>query len=97
MHIGINGVLAACPILISTTLNPFHVLLSALKDRAPFGAIYSAYGLSEAEVIALMRRGLKPASFKSWSEQVGELKIKHNALKDKGVTHSHCPTQYKPR
>lgn len=42
----------------------------AWEDRTPFEAILFQFGLSEAQVIALMRNRLKPGSFKLWRKRV---------------------------
>jgi uncharacterized protein (TIGR03643 family) len=42
----------------------------AWEDRTPFEAIESQFGLSESEVIRLMRRELKPSSFRLWRKRV---------------------------
>ena len=41
-----------------------RIIEMAWEDRTPFEAIERLFGLSEAEVIKLMRRQLKPGSFK---------------------------------
>ena len=49
------------------------------EDRTPFDAITLQFGLKEQEVITLMRRNMKPSSFKLWRKRVqGE---KPNILK----------------
>lgn len=42
----------------------------AWEDRTPFEAIAYQFGISEAEVIKLMRRQLKPKSFRLWRKRV---------------------------
>ncbi|MEM7674926.1 MAG: TIGR03643 family protein [Myxococcota bacterium] len=49
----------------------------AWADNAPFEAIELAFGLKEAEVIALMRRRLKPSSFRLWRQRVSGRRSKH--------------------
>ena len=74
-----------------------RIIEMAWEDRTPFEAIRSTYGLSEAEVINLMRSELKRSSFNNWRARVSGRKTKHLALRDKSVSRSHCPTQYKQR
>ncbi|UQB43497.1 TIGR03643 family protein [Thiomicrospira microaerophila] len=69
----------------------------AWEDRTPFEAITLNYGLTEAQVIKLMRRELKPSSFRLWRARVTGRKTKHLALRDPAVSRGYCPTQYKPR
>jgi uncharacterized protein (TIGR03643 family) len=67
----------------------------AWEDRTPFDAIEMTYGLSESEVIDLMRRELKRGSFKLWRERVSGRSTKHSALRSQLVKRAYCPTQYK--
>lgn len=74
-----------------------RVIEMAWEDRTPFEAIETLFGLKEADVIALMRRALKPASFRLWRARVSGRKTKHLKLRDPAVSRAYCPTQYKPR
>ena len=60
-----------------------------------FEAIESQFGLSEAEVIKLMRQRLKPSSFRLWRKRVSGRKTKHRALRVPGILRAHAPGQYK--
>jgi uncharacterized protein (TIGR03643 family) len=42
----------------------------AWEDRTPFEAIQFQFGISESEVIELMRSELKESSFKLWRKRV---------------------------
>lgn len=72
-----------------------RVIEMAWEDRTPFEAIEALYGLPEKEVIRVMRRSLKPASFRLWRKRVSGRKTKHRALRPEGVIRAYCPTQYK--
>ena len=72
-----------------------RVIEMAWEDRTPFEAIDALYGLDEAGVIRLMRRTLKPGSFRLWRARVSGRKTKHRALRDPAVRRGYCPTQYK--
>jgi uncharacterized protein (TIGR03643 family) len=61
-----------------------RVIEMAWEDRTPFDAIAVAYGLTEADVIALMRGRLKRSSFKMWRERVGGRQTKHALLAPTG-------------
>lgn len=74
-----------------------RVIEMAWEDRTPFEAIEALYGLSEKDVIALMRKELKPDSFRLWRKRVTGRKTKHRRLRPSGISRSHCPTQYKHR
>ncbi|WP_116105289.1 TIGR03643 family protein [Lewinella sp. IMCC34191] len=62
-----------------------RIIEMAWEDRTPFGAIEYQFGLSEAEVIELMRRELKPGSFRRWRKRVQGRKTKHEALRRDAV------------
>ena len=68
------------PELDSATID--RVLEMAWEDRTPFAAIETQYGLSEKQVIALMRREMKQSSFKMWRKRVTGRKTKHLAKRD---------------
>ncbi|NVD08745.1 TIGR03643 family protein [Vibrio sp. JPW-9-11-11] len=74
-----------------------RIIEMAWEDRTPFEAIETQFGLSEQQVIRLMRQSLKPSSFKLWRKRVSGRATKHCALRSPNVTRGYCPTQYKPR
>ena len=47
-----------------------RVIEMAWEDRTPFEAILFQFGLSESDVIALMRKELKCSSFNLWRKRV---------------------------
>ena len=59
-----------------------RVVEMAWEDRTPFDAIEIQFGLKEKEVIALMRREMKPSSFRMWRKRVGGRSTKHLAKRD---------------
>jgi len=63
-----------------------RVIEMAWEDRTPFEAIYHQFKITEAEVIMLMRKELKPSSFRMWRKRVQGRKTKHSKLRvfDKG-------------
>lgn len=56
------------------------VVRLAWHDYTTFEAIEKRFGLSEPEVIRLMRREMKPSSFRLWRERVSGRKTKHRKL-----------------
>jgi len=52
----------------------------AWSDRTSFESIKKKLGFSESEVILVMRRNLKPSSFKLWRARVSGRVTKHNKL-----------------
>jgi len=74
-----------------------RIIEMAWEDRTPFEAIRDSYGLSEKQIIQLMRTELKPASFKRWRARVSGRNTKHLQLRPEDVSRAYCPTQYKHR
>ena len=72
-----------------------RVIEMAWEDRTPLEAIEKLYGLSEPDVIELMRSSLKPKAFNNWRERVSGRKTKHAKLRRPGVMRAYCSTQYK--
>ncbi|MBD2292210.1 TIGR03643 family protein [Anabaena sphaerica FACHB-251] len=68
------------PELDSTTIN--RIIEMAWEDRTPFEAIEIQFGLSEKDVINLMRREMKESSFRMWRERVTKRKTKHLRKRD---------------
>ncbi|MFN4767531.1 MAG: TIGR03643 family protein [Ignavibacteria bacterium] len=55
-----------------------RIIEMAWEDRTSFEAIKQQYGYSESDVIPLMRREMKPSSFKMWRKRVHtRISIKH--------------------
>jgi uncharacterized protein (TIGR03643 family) len=63
------------PILDTETIN--RIIEMAWEDRTPFEAIEFQFGLSEPQVIEIMRREMKPSSFRMWRKRVSGRKTKH--------------------
>jgi uncharacterized protein (TIGR03643 family) len=71
-----------------------RVIEMAWEDRTPFEAIMFQFGLSEGEVIALMRTELKPASFKRWRKRVNSgISQKHQKKRLEEVSRFKCTRQ----
>ena len=54
-----------------------RVIEMAWEDRTPFEAIKFQFGLKEQELIILMRKELKPSSFRLWRKRVQGRATKH--------------------
>ncbi len=54
-----------------------RIIEMAWEDRTPFEAILAQFGLTESDVIRLMRRELKPASWRLWRARVQGRATKH--------------------
>ena len=71
-----------------------RVIEMALEDRTPFEAIKFQFELSEAEVIALMRKELKSSSFKLWRKRVNSgISSKHAKKRSEDITRFRCSRQ----
>ncbi len=55
-----------------------RIIEMAWEDRTPFDAITFQFKLKEQEVINLMRRELKPSSFRLWRKRVQGRATKHS-------------------
>jgi uncharacterized protein (TIGR03643 family) len=67
---------------IWATLDPSvsHVIRLAWEDRTSFDDIKVRTGLAEKDVITLMRKHLKPSSFRMWRKRVTGRVTKHRRL-----------------
>ncbi len=63
-----------------------RIIEMAWEDRTPFDAITAQFGLSEQEVIELMRREMKKQSFTMWRARVQGRSTKHAALRNMNLT-----------
>jgi len=70
-----------------------RIIEMAWEDRTPFEAILAQFGCKEQEVINLMRREMKPSSFKMWRERVQGRSTKHQKLRPEEVERFKCSRQ----
>jgi uncharacterized protein (TIGR03643 family) len=70
-----------------------RIIEMAWEDRTPFEAIELQFGLSEAEVIELMRKEMTLRNWKKWRARVQGRKTKHQALRDPSVRRFKCSRQ----
>lgn len=70
-----------------------RIVEMAWEDRTPFNAIEQQFGLSEAEVIALMRREMKASSFRMWRQRVQGRATKHLVKRVPGTDRFKCNLQ----
>ena len=57
--------------------DPDWVIWAAWADRITFEDIEKKTGKTESEVIKIMRRSIKPSSFRLWRKRVNQKSIKH--------------------
>lgn len=72
-----------------------RIIEMAWEDRTPFEAIERLFGLSEPQVIKLMRANLKLKTFKNWRARVSGRTSKHQSLRNPAIERGYCSTQYK--
>ncbi len=70
-----------------------RIIEMAWEDRTPFEAIAFQFGISEPQIIKLMRLEMKPSSFKRWRKRVQGRSTKHRYLRTDGVTRFKCSRQ----
>ena len=56
--------------------DPDWVIWAAWADRITFEEIEKKTGKTESEVIKIMRRSIKPSSFRLWRKRVNKISIK---------------------
>ena len=59
------------------SMNPDWVVWAAWADRITFEEIKKKSGYSESDVIKIMRKKLKPSSFRLWRKRAKNQSIKH--------------------
>jgi len=78
------------------TLTPIdidRIIEMAWEDRTTFKAIEVQFGLKQQDVIKLMRKEMKPSSFKMWRERTKGRSTKHEALRGEDVDRFKCTRQ----
>lgn len=70
-----------------------RIIEMAWEDRTPFEAITYQFGLSEQETITLMRREMKPSSFRMWRTRVQGRATKHAHKRGEGIDRFKCTLQ----
>lgn len=68
-----------------------RIIEMAWEDRTTFEAIAVQFGLNESAVVVLMRRHLKPSSFRMWRKRMAGRATKHVALRGAQFLR-HCAT-----
>ena len=76
-----------------TATDTDRIIEMAWEDRTPFDVITLQFGLTEQQVIELMRREMKLSSFKMWRQRVQGRATKHQQLRSKDVDRFKCNLQ----
>jgi uncharacterized protein (TIGR03643 family) len=72
-----------------------RIVEMAWEDRTSFDIIYQQFGVTEPEVIKIMRREMKRSSFRMWRERVSGRQTKH--AKSSTARRFKCDRQDKPK
>lgn len=70
-----------------------RIIEMAWEDRTPFEAISFQFGISEQEIIEIMRQEMKKSSFKMWRERVKGRATKHSKIRLLNVVRFKCKLQ----
>ena len=70
-----------------------RIIQMAWEDRTTFDAIREQFGLEPGEVIKLMRKHMKPSSFRLWRKRTDGRKTKHLSKRGFVVGRFRCPSQ----
>lgn len=70
-----------------------RIIEMAWEDRTTFEAIEIQFGLTEKDVIELMRKEMKASSFKMWRKRTNGRSTKHAALRGDEVNRFKCKSQ----
>lgn len=72
-----------------------RIIEMAWEDRTSFDIIHQQFGVSEAEVIKIMRKFMKRSSFLMWRERVRGRQTKHEITSP--AQRFKCDRQDKPK
>ncbi|OAQ40483.1 RNA methyltransferase [Pedobacter psychrophilus] len=70
-----------------------RIIEMAWEDRTPFEVIELQFGLAEQDVIKLMRRELKPSSWRLWRERAHQISHKHLKKRSEDIDRFKCNLQ----
>jgi uncharacterized protein (TIGR03643 family) len=70
-----------------------RIIEMAWEDRTPFEAITFQFGVSEQEIIEIMRSEMKLSSFKMWRKRVQGRATKHAKLRTNNIDRFKCKLQ----
>jgi uncharacterized protein (TIGR03643 family) len=70
-----------------------RIIEMAWEDRTPFEAIEFQFGLTESDVIRLMKHEMELRNWKKWRARVQGRATKHQALRSDDVNRFKCTRQ----
>ncbi len=78
---------------VLTQIDVDRIIEMDWEDRTSFDGIQRQYGITEAQVIKIMRNNLKRSSFKLWRMRAHSISIKHEAKRDESINRFKCSLQ----
>ena len=60
-----------------------EIIALALSDEVPFETLRTRFDLDETDLKALMRRWLRPGSYRAWRQRVKRFRARHPAYKQR--------------
>lgn len=76
-----------------STIDIDRIIEMAWEDRTPFEAIDMQFGLNQDAVIQLMRREMKPSSFRMWRKRTTGRSTKHQQKRSDSISRFKCTRQ----
>jgi uncharacterized protein (TIGR03643 family) len=76
-----------------TVIDIDRIIEMAWEDRTPFEAIEYQFGLTQKDVIQLMRKEMKVSSFRMWRKRTSGRDTKHAELRNTDVSRFKCSRQ----
>ncbi len=76
-----------------TLIDIDRIIEMAWEDRTTFDAIEIQFGISEGEVIKIMRNNLKRSSFLLWRKRAHQVSIKHKKTRSIEINRFKCNLQ----
>ncbi len=77
-----------------TAIEIDRIIEMAWEDRTPFEAIHFQFGITEAEVVKIMRNELKRSSWKRWRKRVNSgVSQKHQKIRNPEINRFKCQLQ----
>jgi len=70
-----------------------RIVEMAWEDRTPFEAISYQFNITEKEIIEIMRREMKPSSFRMWRKRVQGRATKHRLKRNFRTGRYRCSRQ----
>lgn len=70
-----------------------RIIEMAWEDRTPFDAIFTQFGLKEAEVKKMMQREMKKSSYIMWRKRVEQSSLKHSLKRIEDIKRFKCSLQ----